>query len=222
MKTIKKTIVAVIIIYCSYSQAQQAYVTSEQELALQKQTMRNTPFIFEGVTTQQQQCYRSKYGFLTCTTISITKIFKGSGQIKLGTIKLITAQGGSIEDNNGNTEVETISDGGTEISKGQSYIIFASIADSSYYGGINSSARNDTIDNSLVLLVKDIICFDFKNQKLHPTHPDMFPIAKWVSVESNFTTLDDLYGYLKEKCNLTIQEEVEQQPKSPADSTKQK
>jgi hypothetical protein len=197
------------------------FTTPEAKLEAQKFIIKKSAFIFEGVTSQQQNCYRSKYGFLTCTTISITKIFKGSGKIKLGTIKLITAQGGSIENNNGNTEVETISDGGPEISKGQSYIIFASIADSSYYGGTNLYARNDTTDNDLALLVKDIICFDFKNQKLHPTHPDMFPIAKWGSVGSNYKTLDDLNAFLKEN-GLTVQEEVEQQPKLPADSTKQK
>src|SRR5271157_109104 len=172
-----------------FSYSQKIETTSpEAKLEFRKRTIDNSAFIFEGTTTQQQKCYRSKYGLLTCTTISITKIYKGSGQIKLGSIKLITAQGGSIEDNNGNTEIETITDGGPVIRKGQTYIIFGSLADSSYLGYANSPVRIDTTDNKLILSLNDVIYFDFKNQKLHPNQPYIFPVAKWGSVGSNFKT----------------------------------
>jgi hypothetical protein len=221
MKTIKKTIVAVIIIYCSYSQAQQAYVTSEQELALQKQTMRNTPFIFEG-TVIKQQCYISKKrGTQTCTVVQITKIFKGNPQIKLGTIKVIM-QGGHI----GDTPYIPPSEAGTTFKIGLTYIVFGNPATSS----IMPNSTTDTLilsDNTVILEQYDLIEINLidtnlkdakRIKELKRYNPNW--LADWDNY--HFYSLDVLYAYLKQNGNLTVQEEVQQQPKSPADSTKQK
>ncbi len=214
MKTIIKIFAVVILISCyHFSYTQILFDDSNPELRLQhqKNIMSNTPFIIEGKAIQQK--YLANEG-LTCTVIQITKILKGNGQIKLGTIKLITAQGGSLEDNKGNVSIETIEDGGPVIRKGQAYIIFG-ISDPSLLP--KPSSLSDTLlstDNVLTLRVSDFIWFNFKN---HDKYSNI-PLVNWWG--TTFNSTEELYTFLKEKGNLIVQVEMEQ-PTMPADTTKQ-
>jgi hypothetical protein len=225
MNTITKIIIAFLVINCLLilsginCPAQQSQLSTSQQLTIQQRTLasqqyilKNAAYIFEGMVTQQE-CYQ-KVGILTCSIIQITKIFKGSPQIKLGSIKVITSQGGSIGD--GSIE-EIVSDRGVALGRSHTYIIFGGIADSTILPD-----KMIATDNSLILSTGGAIVFN--SNKIYRRGIEFHverPAAQWE--ETQFKTLDDLYVFLKEN-GLTIQEEVVQ-PKpliSPADSTKQK
>jgi hypothetical protein len=228
MNIINKIIAAIIIIFCNsfcFAQYQpsdsQRVLMQRRELAVSLKSINKVPYIFEGNVTQQE-CYYSKEGeMLTCTVFQITKIFKGSPQIKLGSIKVITMQEGLI-------------DAGPGISGYGTYIIFGRPT--------GSSKLNDkiTTDNLLTLDCFDRIDFlgnvylDLRTRKylkleqidsLHINDNMILyyrPAAQWgLQNPTKFKTLDELYAFLKEK-GLTVQEEVAQpqQPTSPADTTK--
>ncbi|MEI6487837.1 MAG: hypothetical protein WCP52_02675 [Bacteroidota bacterium] len=193
MNTTKKILIAVIIIICNFSSyAQREKLSKEELLKSQQRTIKEVTFIFEGVATKQEGYLTKKKEPFTCTTIQITKIFKGSPQIKLGTIKVITE--GRPDD--------IISDGGdTKLYTGLTFIIMASIANPDIL-------PNNTIttDNPQSLLItSDVIRIaDTTNKRLY--HKGTTPMATWY--ETKYNTLDDLYTFLKEKCSLTIQEET--------------
>jgi hypothetical protein len=198
MNTIKKIIALAIFIFCTcflYAQ-KMGFNTSEEKLNFQKRIMSSSSFIFEGTVTSQK-CYRQSPNgtILTCSTLEITKIFKGSGQIKLGTIKLITQQGGSIPEEHPNNEeyvAETVSDGARSgIGKG-TYLVFGNLAGSSMLGSPNSPTKTATTNNTLVIQVYDLI--DLKK-------------LSWSSVEVNFKTINELYSFLNDNGGLTVQEE---------------
>ncbi len=200
MNTVKKYITVAVLIFCTYfSYAQKmGFRTAEDKLKFQKHIMSSTTFIFEG-TVISQKCYRQSPNgtILTCSTIEIKKIFKGSGQIKLGTIKVITVQGESIPEEHPNNEdyvVVTDSETGIEISKGN-YIVFATLASSSMLGNSNSPAKTIKTDNALVVQVMDLIG---QNRTF------------WYSVEVKFKTVDELYSFLKDKGGLKVQEQKEE------------
>ena len=207
MKTILKLfIVANCIFQPCYSNAQQIEMNSKDILKLQKTKLNNSTFIFEGVVTNQQ-CYHSAHGIATCSVVQITKIFKGSEQIKLGTIKIVTLQGGKITDNQGNiTEIAGMPSDDTRpmITKGMTYIIFGNLADSSLWGSSESPALTIKTDNNQIILSDDRIGLDLKN---HNKNPKIYPdVTSWWG--THFKSLDSLYSFLKENGNLIIQEEV--------------
>jgi hypothetical protein len=214
MNTTKKIIAVLIFISCScFSYAQGCGTIDErdpkQRLAQQKLVISNSTFIFEGTVTNQK-CYRQSPNgtILTCSTIEITKILKGSGQITLGTIKVITEQGGSIPEEHPNNE-EYIAErgpigGSLRIGKG-TYIIFAPLADSSLLGSSNSPARTIATDNTVILGLYNVIGFDYASIKKHPNNPDLFPVVNWWG--SKFQSKDELYTFLKDNGGLTVQEE---------------
>ena len=174
--------------------------------------MGHSAFIFEGRAISQK-IYRARGYVLTCTTIQIARIFKGSPQIKLGSIKIITEQGGVVE----GEDIPSIepSEIGAYISSEQTGLIFADIADTSLVGTVNSPARMVTTDNSQVLFAGDIIRYDFKE---HDKTPKISPLANWWGAK--FNSLDELYAYLKDNGGLTIQEEVSQPQQSKTDGIK--
>lgn len=220
MKSTAKVITAAIFVLCSYiSYSQLGFNPDDpkQRLKVQKNAMSHSAFIFEGRSTYQKT-YRATRGYiLTCTTIQITKIFKGNPQIKLGSIKIITEQGGGIEGED--TPIIEPSEIGAYISNEQTCIIFADIVDTSLLGTANSPAKTITTDNSPILFAGDIIRYDFKE---HDKTPKISPLANWWGAK--FNSLEELYAYLKDNGGLIIQAEAVK-PKqliSPADSTKQK
>jgi hypothetical protein len=206
MKTINKIIATVIIIFCNlfcYSQYQlsdsQKVLMQQHELKVSLSSIQKAPYIFEGTVTHQENYYNKNGEMLTCTVISITKIFKGNPQIKLGSIKVITDQGGTIE---GHTEKSL--DDGSGLSKNGTYIIFGKTT-----GTANINDKMITTDNLLTLDCIDHIDFIRGGASWGWHNP------------TNYKTLDDLYAFLKEN-GLSVQEEIEQQQTTPADSTKQK
>jgi hypothetical protein len=112
--------------------AQKMHLTSEQVLALQKEDIKNTPYIFEGKVIQEVKSGEQ----LTCSVIQITKIYRGNPQIKLGTIKVITEQ-------NINTK-----DGDPGLSQG-SYIIFGRTDNTNTFSSVAA-------DNTITISLADI------------------------------------------------------------------
>lgn len=194
MNTTKKIFTGIILILWNcLSFGQNITLSPSQRLEFQKRTINNSPFIFEGIATFHK-------GYIT--TISITKIFKGSGQIKLGTINVIA---GSRSD---------VDNGDSGINKDVTYIIFGGTADSSAFHFANSPVRIDTTTNNFAIRVNDLVeinrmLISFKSHK-GVKSPEKaaadFPVAEWGNM--SFKTLDELYAYLKEIGGLTVQEEV--------------
>ena len=208
MDIIKKVITIAIFVF-SYSHVQAQYHKQHspaQELEYHQKWIKSTVFIFEGTVTAQESYLTKEGRKLTCNIVQITKIFKGSPQIKLGSIKVITL-GGEIED------------GGVTISKDRKFIIFCQPAYS--YMLIDKMV---TTDNSVTLTTVDCVAPIVFNDKIYrhgkEIHLDR-PDAQWD--QTQFKTSDDVYAHLKEN-GLIVQEEAAQskQSTSPVDGTKQK
>ena len=197
MNTTKKIVIALLLI-CSYSlsEAQQIQRTPSEELQLHKNCIKGAQYIFEGTVIKQECFYgRKGSGVLTCSVIQITKIYKGSPQINLGTIKVITKQGGQV----GNGPAEEMSDGGPSLNKGATYIVFGKLADT-------SQAYQMLTDNNLTM-----VNIDF------PVRYQGKDAAIWRT--TMYKNINDLYALFKEN-GLTVEAAAQQQSESPADSTK--
>jgi len=194
MKAIIKITVVIIILCSNFTYAQQIRVSAKHQLEYEQKTLKNTPYIFEGVIVNQEYIR----GRLTCNIVKITKIFKGTPQIMLGSIKIMTrldAGGSKI----------IIFDGPEGINKGITYIFFSKIATDT------SLLPNKIIptDNSLILTGFEFI--EINDLKNHKRFSPQDPAARWVngSGEHVFKTLEDLYAYLKDN-GLTVQEHEEE------------
>jgi hypothetical protein len=171
---------AFIIFFYSFCNAQ-VINTPAQWLAFQQRQLKGCAYIIEGTITQQKS-YNGKTGRMMCSVIQITKIFRGSPQIKLGSIKIIT-----------NQYSKNVADASPNIGKGH-YIIFGTPT--------KSSLPIDTIfttDNLLILQASasDWVTFTGSGAQWG-----------WRKV-TYYKTLDSLYSFFKEN-GLTVQEEVEQ------------
>jgi hypothetical protein len=192
MKITTRIFTAVLIIFCySLSQAQMGAYTPSQWTEMHKKSINNASYIFEG-TVIQQKCYYAKRGeIFTCSIIQITKIFKGSIQLKLGTIKVLTYQGGQV-DKNGPKSI--VYDGGG-LGKGKEHlcIIFGITATDGL--PLDSTALQSMItNNNLMLNMIDVIGFTSSG-------------PQWG--ETNYKTTDSLYSFFKEN-GVTVEEEVEE------------
>jgi hypothetical protein len=192
MKTIK-TILAVVIISSYFScvcHAQQVGGTPAEWVKEHEKEINTSAYIFEGTVTQQK-CYYGKPGIMTCSVIQITKIYKGSPQIKLGTIKVIE-EGGHID----NTPYVNPSDGGwVLIGKGGTYIIFGQ--PSTFEPADTNMLHTMATDNTMTLL---LCCVD-------PINFDGKGAAQWD--DTKYLTVDSLYSFLKQN-GLTVEEEAQQ------------
>ena|ERR1700721_3094488 len=191
MKTQKKFVIAFVIIFChSFCYSQQRHPSASRELEQHKKSINTTAYIFLGSVTQQQNYYGKNKEILTCSIISITKIFKGTPQIKLGSIKVITSQGGHI----GNIYARLADDGrGITLSNGATYIIFGRQA----YPYMLADTMTTT-DNTLILTTMGCdnpVVFSGNNS------------ARWGY--TSYKTLDELYSFFKEN-GVTVQEEAQQ------------
>jgi hypothetical protein len=193
MNTIKKVLSTVLIIYSSFCYSQQVILSDEQELAYHKRIIARVPYIFEGKVIKQEYFHgaNDRWGILTCSIVQITKIYKGGAGIQLGTIKVITAQGGP----NSAGFMTIQEDGGSGLTQGGTYIIFGTPADSSRLHEMPS-------DNSVTLTMDEPICFRAQN-----------PIT-WG--QTQYKKINDLYAFFKEN---GLQVEQQMSP-IPSDSTK--
>ncbi len=148
-------------------------------------------YIFEG-TIIEQKCYYGAHGIMTCSVFQIKKIFKGSPQIKLGTIKIINEQGGRV----GNGPISRPTDAGPVLTRGCTYIIFGT--PSTFSRASDSvSAYSIATDNLHPLDCTGQINFHGSGASWGWRHP------------TNFPTTDSLYSFLKDN-GLTVQEEVKE------------
>jgi len=201
MKKTTKFIAAVMFIFCHYfSYSQKAYIAPEHMSDFHKKIINRSAFIFEGKAIQQKQ-YHSRHGFSTCTTFQITKIFKGSNQIKLGSIKVVNSQGGTYEiiDKDGNKmEVTELDDPeGDKIYVGLTYIIFGFLGDSTSLGYADSPARLDKTDNELAIDKYDIIVI--KNTKDISIEPVDWNGTKYKSLEEIYSFISSTVKEQEEK-----------------------
>lgn len=190
MKTRIKFITAAIIIFCySFCVAQQAYLTPAQMIIEHKKEISTIPYIFEGTVIQQQKI-RWRNRLLECNIMQITKIYKGTPQVKLGTIKVIQWYGETISG-----DLISISLPSDYVSivlnKGQTYII---LGNPSYSDAVDSVT---TTDNQINLTTADYPITIYSNNTV-----------SWYGT-TQFKTTDDIYSFFKEN-GLTVQEEVQQ------------
>jgi hypothetical protein len=190
MNTTEKIIVGVLIIFCnsfSYAQSQVSDTAKtslqSRELKTHLNSIKKAIYVFEGRATHQE-CYYSKGGeMLTCTVFQITKIFKGNPQINLGSIKVITMQGGTIGDN-----TIRLIDAGPGLHSHGTYIIFGCSADTSWL-----ISNMITSDNSITLQCFDHIDFNGNSASWGWRNP------------TKYKTLDDLYAFLKENGLIALE-----------------
>lgn len=179
MKTTKEIIIVVNIIFCcSFCIAQRANPTPAQWLAYQQKEIKECPYIFEGNVTQQK-CFFGLHGMMICSVIQITKIYRGSPQLKIGTIKVITNQNKGYKDAGPDVGI------GRYVIFGNPSIPFIRIpADSNVFQSMPT-------DNILILACNDWISFTGNG-------------ASWEFAQ--YKTTDSLYSFFKEN-GLTVQEE---------------
>jgi hypothetical protein len=130
------SIIAISLLCHSFSYAQ-VQATPEQWAEVEKKMIESRAYIFQGTIIKQIK----KDAQLTCSIIQITKIYKGSPQIKLGTIKVITWE----------VPPGTM-DGGISLGRGCTYIIFGNPTNSNAFDSIMS-------DNSITLSASNSIVF---------------------------------------------------------------
>jgi hypothetical protein len=134
MKTMKLIVIFVsIICSCSVGFSQQVQPTPSQWLGVQQKMIKSTAYIFQGTVVQQ---YTKDSSLLTCSVVKISKIFRGSPEINIGSIKVITEQSSHTQD----------ADPGLKV--GSTYIIFARNPTSNSFHSI-------TADNLLILKCSD-------------------------------------------------------------------
>jgi hypothetical protein len=234
MKT-KKYIIAVISIFCySFCYAQLIQFTPTTEMVTNySQTI---PYIFEATVIQQTFRHSGILSF--CNLVQITKIFKGSPQLKLGTIKVLSDGGGD--------------DAGPGLVKGCKYIIFGKLTNSKTFDDIvtnnafvlwkydqinfpdnvyhdirkNENIQSEQVDSILkystvihrdsndYAVTHNVIISTYDSRSSHnrnqPSH--IFVLFHGPAAQwsgGKFPTLDSLYSFLKEG-GLTVQEEAEQ------------
>jgi hypothetical protein len=159
------------------------YCYSQKQPVQHPSSIKKAVYIFEGNITQQKY-YTGKHGDeYTCSVVQITKIFKGSSELKLGSIKVITPGGRN-----------RAADSGPGLQKGH-YIIFCNLnipfrrpADSTIFKSIPT-------DNMQLLDCIDHVDFVADGERWGWRNP------------TQFKTVDSLYSFLKFN-GLTVQEEA--------------
>jgi hypothetical protein len=188
MKTIKGTIIVTLLISCySFCHAQvQVQATPEQWKGVEKEMIRKSAYIFEG-TVIQGKYYNGKKQQVWTDIVQITKIYKGSPKIKLGSIKIIVGQSGP----KGNISMVSSGGGGASMSKNGTYIILGRLADSLWLVDSTKTDNNITV-TSLGSTNYPVVIYGNKS-------------AQWG--QARYKTLDSLYSFFKEN-GLTVQEEA--------------
>ena len=163
-------------------------------LELHKKALMNSKYVFEGIVIKQEAYANKKGESRTCTVFNIEKIFKGSGLVHLGTIKVITNQGRGLID------------GGPAIGNGR-YIIVGIPTDSS-----NLKTPAFDTDNSAIPSVEALIEIGrdsyLKGKKIHHDTPVIW-LGSQIDCGTLYHTIEDLYGFFKEN-GLTVEVEIKQ------------
>jgi hypothetical protein len=188
MKTTKRIITTTFIIFCySFSYGQMVDLTPSQWLMEHKKCINSTPYIFEG-TVLKRNYFRGKNQVVYTCIIQISKIFKGTPKIKLGTIKVITLQ----RVKNGDIiEIPSDGEGGINLSTDNTYIVFCRNANSSWI--VDSTATDNTITLTSWLDMDYPIVISGKDD------------VSWEGTQ--FKTKEDIYSFFKES-GVTVQEEA--------------
>ncbi|MGP8216217.1 MAG: hypothetical protein ACLQQ4_11670 [Bacteroidia bacterium] len=173
MKNKIEIIIAVLLLCNVECFAQRAKASESKLLAIHKSDIQNSPYIVEGKVIKQECFYGKKgWGILTCNVIQISKIYKGSPNIQLGTIKVITDQGGQI----GN-EIQQVNDGGPFLYTGTTYIIFCKDADS----GMTHQLQTDNLPTLMPI-----------------DEPVIYKTAGTLKWDMTWYKLNDLYTFFSE------------------------
>jgi hypothetical protein len=187
MKTVKKAVLAILFIYsCVLGYSQQIHRSDSSEKAFHQRIIARVPYIFEGKVIKQEYFHGAgdRYGILTCSLVQITKIYKGSPKIVLGTICVVTAQGGPE-----NGFMVYPSEATITLYQGSRYIIFGTPADSTRRHSMPS-------DNNTTLTIDEPVVFTPHN-----------PIT-WGQSQYSTTGFDSFF----KDCGLTVQVEMKQTP----------
>jgi hypothetical protein len=200
----KKTLVVVLIVFCYSSlYAQQIAYSASQWLEEQKERIKNSPFIFEGIVTSEK-CYYDKNirGIpYTCSVIQITKIFKGSPKLKLGSIKVIT-EGGYIKSTDSLIYAppsDANIGGGLPLEIGH-YIILGKLAN---FEPVDSNMIHSFItDNIITLTLTGIPIVFLGKDSARWDRPSYFTDSFYY-----YNTAGALYSFFKEN-GLSIQKEI--------------
>lgn len=107
--------------FCAAQQTHHIHHTQAELLDVHTKEISNSAYIFEGKIIKQTL---KKGTLLTCNVIKITKIYKGSPGITLGTIKVFTEQSPNAKD------------GWKGLSNGSTYIIFGNPGDTASFHSI--------------------------------------------------------------------------------------
>jgi archaellum component FlaF (FlaF/FlaG flagellin family) len=190
MKNTKIMMLLVVSTFYSFCSAQKITPTPAQELEASKEDIKNTAYILEGTVIKQKRFHALNYEVYVCNVISITKIYRGSPVIKLGTIKVLIET--TMIEKNGFRSV--MSDGeNISIAKNHSYIIFGKPVN--FKSADSNSVDSILTDNAMTLIITDIPIALNGNT------------AQWG--QTSYKTLDELYSFFKEN-GVTVQEEEQQ------------
>jgi hypothetical protein len=209
---IKTTITTLLIVFCySFSCAQQIYLTPAQWVVEHKKAINNSAYIFEGEVIQQYRVGKTTW---VCSVLQINKIYKGSPELKLGTIKMFSEQAPMMQD------------AGPGFGTGSTYIILGDVSDATAFKSLvtdNTFAILPTsgiqflgktyFDTQLYKYVQPAQC-DSLTKLNHRLVPFDRPAAQWD--DTKYKIVDSLYSFFKEN-GLTVQEQV-----TPSDSTMKK
>jgi hypothetical protein len=220
MKIIEKfTTVLFIVLSCSLCQAQMIGIDSANAPNILKNYNQDpNVYVFEGYVTHMQKkniAVSNMGSEMICCVVQITKIFKGSPEIKLGTIKVLSY--------GFNENEATVNDFTPPLTEG-SHIIFGRITNSNIFD-------SNSTDNAPILSCVDRVDFPsyydtFTHKNVLPNQRDSLTklhhniillknpnvAAIWRNLK--FSTRGSLYSLFNQN-GLTIQEQV-----MPADSAK--
>jgi hypothetical protein len=196
MNTTKGFVLALSVLVCYlFSQGQNNPNSASQNTTKHQNALKRSAYIFEGSITEQENYHGKRSGgmLLTCTVMQITKIFKGSPQIKLGSIKVITMQDKRVQDGSN-----------AALGKSGNYIVIGNVADSA---DLNSNMT--LTDNFITVSSSNIVVL---SQGINNEHTAQWEGGRW-SPGTSYNSVDSLYSFFRQN-GITIQEQV--------DSTKEK
>ena len=189
MRTKQILIVAIIAILCNAPcKAQVIALTPSQSEMSHKQYLPNAHYIFEGKVINRKH-HKGKEVDVTTCIIQITKVYKGSPQINLGTVKVTTDQ---YVVSNGFTSIPSEAGGSTDLNKGGTYIVFCTDATKLWI------VDSTTTDNPLTLTICGL-----DNPII--VNPDNNTVS-WFQTPQ-FKTVNDIEGFFREN-GVTVQEEA--------------
>jgi hypothetical protein len=179
-----------IAIFCySFCNAQQDRATTAQWAMEHAKEIKSTSYIIEGTIIQQKKFHAPNHEVFTCSVILITRIYKGSPELKLGTIKVLLDD--EYAEVNGGLAAITYDAGRITLNKGGTYVILG--APTAFNPDDTSMIHSMITDNTITLaLAADPVVIGKTT-------------AQWD--ETTYSPVDSLYSFFKEN-GITVQEEA--------------